>query len=117
MQSEERRIDQVLRCSTLLWGMAVLCSWWSVWSLADVYLLPYTPSSEIVLLLVGILLFGLAVCASAYAGRGMRRGQWIRWNVARRMGPPRSVVGTPLGTLEESSESSESPNACIRSFV
>ena len=36
-------------------GVLTLAVWWAVWSLGDVYLLPYTPCSELVVLLLCVL--------------------------------------------------------------
>jgi len=42
-----------------VWELWVLCLWWSAWTLADTYLIPYTPASE--LLVLGVCLSTLAV--------------------------------------------------------
>ena len=33
-----------------MWELWTLAFWWSAWSLADTYLLPYTPASELAVL-------------------------------------------------------------------
>jgi hypothetical protein len=36
---------------------ALFLAWWSLWSLADKYLIPFTPISEIVVLLLALSLY------------------------------------------------------------
>ena len=38
-----------LACATL-----TLCAWWALWSLADYYLLPYSPWSELVVFVAAV---------------------------------------------------------------
>lgn len=40
-----------------------LCVWWAVWSLADTYLLPHTPFSELAVLSVCVLWYAWRVSA------------------------------------------------------
>ena len=40
-----------------LWELWILCFWWSSWTLADQYLIPFHPWSELI---------GLALCASVW---------------------------------------------------
>ena len=47
--------------SSPVWEVWVLVFWWSAWSLADAYLLPYTPCPE----LIGLALCLLALVAAA----------------------------------------------------
>jgi hypothetical protein len=50
--------------------LRVLVVWWSLWTLADVYLIPYTPQSELVLLGAVVLLYALSWVP------GIARGAW-----------------------------------------
>lgn len=51
----------------LVSGTFVLCLWWSLWSLADAYLLSFTPWSEMIV---------LALCAIAIATIRSNRCSW-----------------------------------------
>ena len=48
-----------------MWELWVLAFWWSTWTLADKYLIPFTPVSELVLLGV----CGVTLLFSATKGR------------------------------------------------
>jgi len=49
---------------TNLWDLWTLAFWWATWTLADTYLIPYTPVSELVV---------LVVCACALAVQRLSR--------------------------------------------
>ena len=53
------------------WEVWVLCVWWSTWTLADTYLIPYTPTSE--LLVLGVCLSTLALVLVRGKMRGWKR--------------------------------------------
>lgn len=44
-----------------VWELWILAFWWSTWTLADTYLIPYTPVSECLVLLVCMLTLLIAV--------------------------------------------------------
>ena len=48
-----------------VWEVWVLCFWWSAWTLADQFLIPFHPWAEI---------GGLAVCAAVWVAFVFRRG-------------------------------------------
>ena len=68
---------------TLAAHARVLVVWWSLWTLADTYLVPYTPQSELCLLGAVVL-----SCAVSGAVPGVARG------VARGVGERSSECGT-----------------------
>ena len=43
------------------WELWILAFWWSTWTLADTYLIPYTPASECLVLLVCMVTLLIAV--------------------------------------------------------
>ena len=47
-----------------LWEVWILCFWWSLWTLADHYLIPFHPWSELI---------GIAVCVSVWLFFAVRR--------------------------------------------
>jgi len=61
-------------------GMAILAVWWAVWSLADLYLIPFSPWSElVVLVVVGVGWWG-PVCVRELHAR-VKRGRQLLDNV------------------------------------
>ena len=44
-----------LSMQELVYSVSVLSLWWATWTLADTYLIPFTPVSELVVALMGCL--------------------------------------------------------------
>ena len=51
------------------WASLTLCVWWALWSLADAYLLVYTPWSELAALTLSVSAHGVVCCCEAYRRR------------------------------------------------
>ena len=67
----------MLSGTELGWATLTLAVWWALWSLADVYLLRYSPWSEGGVLCVCLVLYGAAHCWEAdrttHASRAAQR--------------------------------------------
>jgi hypothetical protein len=57
----------------LAWATLALAVWWALWSLADAYLLRFTPWSEGIVLGACLLLYGAAHCCEAARAAHARR--------------------------------------------
>ena len=60
-------------CAELAGGAIALAVWWAVWSLADAYLLRYTPWPELALLACALAGYALAICCNRRRQRYARR--------------------------------------------
>ena len=54
--------------NSTFWEFWSLCFWWAAWSLADTYLLPITPFSEIAVLWLCIVIAGAIRLAACLGG-------------------------------------------------
>ena len=54
--------------SNPFWEFHSLCFWWAAWSLADTYLLPLTPLSEIAVIWICVVIAGMVRIATCLSG-------------------------------------------------
>lgn len=82
--------------------------WWSLWTLADTYLIPYTPQSELVLLGVAALSYALSWVpgiARRVWGHAKKYGTWCSGRTetwlsrATQTAPPGQRYGTQRDVL------------------
>ena len=51
-----------VKCKYIIQSSSILALWWAVWSLADAYLLKYTPWPEIATIVTITWLYGILAC-------------------------------------------------------